>query len=145
MGSKANDSRMGTIGLPDSSGISLRLTPAPEAVINTSWAPTRMGMAVALSAAPRLAAAPARTTRRRSTRLIGFPPCRDRDRCTNGTGPSLMVGYTQDRTRAEGGLHGWRGGVLHRREVDEQGRDRFRAVVAGSIERVRRDVPRRAR
>src|SRR5215203_3068449 len=123
MGSKANDSRIGTIGLPDSSGISLRLTPAPEAVINTSWAPTRMGMAVALSAAPRLAAAPARRTRRRSTRLIGFPPCRDQDRGTNGTGPRPRVGSTRDGARSAGGLHGWRGGVLQRWEVDEQGRD----------------------
>ena len=31
--SKANDSRSGTVGLPSTSAISFRLTPAPEAVI----------------------------------------------------------------------------------------------------------------
>src|SRR5215207_9355424 len=65
MGSKANDSRMGTIGLPDSSGISFKLTPAPEAVIRTSSAPTRTGSARAPSAVARPLAAPARSRVRR--------------------------------------------------------------------------------
>src|SRR5215211_1455195 len=65
MGSKANDSRMGTTGLPSTSGISFRLTPAPEAVIKTSSAPTRTGSARPPSAVARPPAAPARSRVRR--------------------------------------------------------------------------------
>src|SRR5829696_3633691 len=60
MGSKANDSRIGTIGAPSTSGISFRLTPAPEAVMRTSSAPTRIGAIEAPSAALSPAVTPVR-------------------------------------------------------------------------------------
>src|SRR5262245_46473441 len=84
MGSKANDSRMGTTGLPDASGISLRLTPAPEAVISTSEAPVRTGSREEPSAAARPPAALPRSRRRRllcaviTTPSTGLSSNRDR-------------------------------------------------------------------
>src|SRR5215211_6329941 len=104
MGSKANDSRMGTTGLPDSSGINFRLTPAPEAVISTSSAPTGTGIAAATRTLPQPVAAPRRINCRRSIGFIGpllavteagaptgLGPFRGS--ATHGTGPGPRVDY----------------------------------------------------
>src|SRR5215207_10371384 len=69
-----NDSRSGTVGAPSTSGISLRLTPPPEAVIFSSCAVVRCPASGAPTASPpATAAASLSVLRRENPAGTGLP------------------------------------------------------------------------
>src|SRR5215216_3125639 len=144
MGSKANDSRMGTTGLPSTSGISFRLTPAPEAVIKTSSAPTRTGSATLPSAVARPPTAPAPSRVRRCVScadlvmgiilLVEPVPVTDREGNACGTRPRMPLPRPGCSVESLGrrSRH-----VLDRNQVNRKQHHLIRAPVFGSINDIR--------